>query len=162
MLGTIRKFSSSIYAKVFLVIVAIPFVFWGMGDVFSGGNKNTIFKIGKKKISTKEFVNYIEINLPSQQNLDSNAIDDFLANFIGEKLLVEEIENFEIKLSENSLSLIIKNLDIFKKEKQFSRVEYEKFLVTNSISAVNFETNVLLNEKKKTNAKSYWRWCCSF
>lgn len=149
MLGTIRKFSSSIYAKVFLVIVAIPFVFWGMGDVFSGGNKNTIFKIGKKKISTKEFVNYIEINLPSQQNLDSNAIDDFLANFIGEKLLVEEIENFEIKLSENSLSLIIKNLDIFKKEKQFSRVEYEKFLVTNSISAVNFETNVLLNEKKK-------------
>ena len=76
MLGTIRKFSNSIFAKIFLFIVAIPFVFWGMGDLFSVGNKNTIVKIGKDKISTKEFVNYIEINLPSQQNLDSNTIDE--------------------------------------------------------------------------------------
>ena len=50
MLGRIRKFSTSIYSKVFLGIVAIPFVFWGMGDLFSGGNINTIVKIGKEKI----------------------------------------------------------------------------------------------------------------
>ena len=51
MLGSIRKFSSSIFAKVFLFIVAIPFVFWGMGDVFRSGNQNTIVKIGNEKIS---------------------------------------------------------------------------------------------------------------
>ena len=42
MLGTLGKFSSSIFAKIFLFIIAIPFVFWGMGDLFSGGNQNTI------------------------------------------------------------------------------------------------------------------------
>ena len=59
MLGSIRKFSSSIYAKVFLFIVAIPFVFWGMGDLFFSGNKNTIAKIDNNKISTQEFINFV-------------------------------------------------------------------------------------------------------
>ena len=55
MLGTIRKFSSSVLAKIFLFIVALPFVFWGMGDLFRGGNQNVIVKIGNEKVSTKEF-----------------------------------------------------------------------------------------------------------
>ena len=54
MLGRIRKFSSSIFAKVFLFIVAIPFIFWGMGDLFRGGNQNTIVKIDEEKITVKE------------------------------------------------------------------------------------------------------------
>ena len=62
MLSKIRKFSSSIFAKIFLIIVAIPFIFWGMGDVFSTGNKNTIAKIGKDKISTQEFINFVQSN----------------------------------------------------------------------------------------------------
>ena len=61
MLSSIRKFSSSIFAKIFLVIIAIPFIFWGMGDVFRGGNVNTIVKINNENISTKEFVNFVEI-----------------------------------------------------------------------------------------------------
>mgnify|MGYP001200714396 CR=1 FL=1 len=59
MLGSFRKFSSSIFAKVFLFIVAIPFVFWGMGDVFRSGNQNTIVKIANEKIATKDFVEYL-------------------------------------------------------------------------------------------------------
>ena len=49
MLSSIRKFSGSIYAKIFLFIVILPFVFWGMGPVFTGGSKNVIVKIDKKK-----------------------------------------------------------------------------------------------------------------
>ena len=60
MLSAIRKFSSSIYAKIFLCIVILPFIFWGMGPIFQGGKLNTIAEIGKEKISTDEFVNYIE------------------------------------------------------------------------------------------------------
>ena len=60
MLSAIRKFSSSVYAKIFLFIVAIPFVFWGMGPLFTGGNLNVIAKIGKNKISTQEFANFLK------------------------------------------------------------------------------------------------------
>ena len=38
MLNNIRNFSKTWFAKILLVIIIIPFVFWGMGGVFSGGN----------------------------------------------------------------------------------------------------------------------------
>ena len=56
MLEKFRNFSKSIFAKIFLFIVAIPFVFWGMGDLFSGGNLNTIVKIGNDKVPTEKFI----------------------------------------------------------------------------------------------------------
>ena len=45
MLNNIRNFSKTITAKIFLFIVAVPFVFWGMGDVFTSGNTNSLAKI---------------------------------------------------------------------------------------------------------------------
>ena len=67
MLGQIRKFSSSFFAKIILIIIIIPFVFWGMGPLFQGGNLNTIAEIDKKKLSTQEFINYIENYTPIEQ-----------------------------------------------------------------------------------------------
>ena len=55
MLGSIRKFSTTIYAKILLAIVIIPFVFWGMGGVFTSGDKNIIVKIDDEKYSIQEF-----------------------------------------------------------------------------------------------------------
>ena len=58
MLGPLRKFSSSIYAKIFLFLVAIPFVFWGMGPVFQGGKLNTIVEIGNDSLATEDFIKF--------------------------------------------------------------------------------------------------------
>ena len=140
----LRKFSSSIYGKIFLLMVAIPFIFWGMGPVFQGGKQNTIAEIGNEKISTQDFVNYVRYNAPDPdfETLDKDLIEKLLSNFIGEKLITLEIENHEIKVSENSLSTIIKNEESFKKNNKFSRTEYEKFLVKNSFTTLAFETNV--------------------
>ena len=126
MLRTIRKFSSSIYAKIFLVMIAIPFIFWGMGPVFQGGKQNIIAEIGNEKISTQEFVDYVRYHAPNSdfETLDKNLIEKLLSNFIGEKIIDLEIENHDIKLSENSLSEIIKNEEVFKKNNKFSRTEY--------------------------------------
>ena len=58
MLGQIRKFSSSIYAKILMVIIIIPFIFWGMGSNFGGGSKNVIVIIDKEKYSAQAFINF--------------------------------------------------------------------------------------------------------
>ena len=55
MLGPIRKFSGTIYAKILLGIIIIPFVFWGMGSSIRGGSKNTVVVIDKEKYSIQEF-----------------------------------------------------------------------------------------------------------
>ena len=148
MLSTLRKFSSSVYSKIFLFIVAIPFVFWGMGPLFTGGNLNVVAQIGKNKVATQEFANYLQMRVSDDENLNLNKIEKYLSNFIGEKLIYEEIENYGIKLSDKSLSSIIKNDKMFKKNNKFSRIEYEKFLVKNSLNAITLEKNILNQEKK--------------
>ena len=60
-----------------------------------------------------------------------------------------EIENLNIVVPDKSLSKIIKNEKMFKKENKFSRVEYEKFLVKNSLSAVGFEKSMSNQIKKQ-------------
>ena len=149
MLGTIRKFSSSIYAKIFLFIVAIPFIFWGMGPVFQGGKQNVIVEIGKDKIQTQEFINYIRNYATQEESSDANFVEKMLSNFIGEKLIAQEIKDFDIKLSKKSLGKTIKNQEVFIKQNKFSRTEYEKFLVKNSLDAVSFESNMSKLEKKE-------------
>ena len=59
MLNKLRSFSRGKLATVLVGIIIIPFVFWGMGGVFSSGNTNTIVKINNTKISTKDFIEYI-------------------------------------------------------------------------------------------------------
>tara|TARA_Y100000590_G_scaffold243697_1_gene273948 strand:- start:1271 stop:2725 length:1455 start_codon:yes stop_codon:yes gene_type:complete len=150
MISYFRKFSSSIYSKIFLFIVAIPFVFWGMGPLFTGGNINTVAKIGKGKITTEEFIGYVKYNA-SQYNveeLNKTIIQNLLSQYIGDKLINYEIQDLGIKLTDKSLSEIIKNEKLFKKDNKFSRTEYEKFLVKNGIGAIVFE-NDLSNKKKK-------------
>ena len=142
MLGAIRKFSSSIYAKILLFVVAIPFVFWGMCQVFQGGKQNTIAQIGKEKISTQEFVNFVKYNHPSDEMLNKNSIQKLLSSFIGNKLISLEIESLDIKLSDKALSKIIRSEKIFKRENKFSRTEYEKFLIKNNLSEADFEANI--------------------
>ena len=149
MLGTIRKFSSSIYAKILLIVVAIPFVFWGMGPVFQGGKVNVIAEIGKDKISTQEFVDFLQYNNPSDEILDKNSIEKLLSTFIGTKLIAQEIKNLDIRVSDISLSKIIRNEKAFMKDDKFSRIEYEKFLVNNNLSAASFEANILEQIKKE-------------
>ncbi len=149
MLSSIRKFSSSIYAKIFLIIVAIPFIFWGTGDLFLSGNKNTIVKIDNNKFSTQEFINFIQNTNQVQDSLNKEVIQSLLYSFIGQKLIEKEIEHYDINLSDKSLTLIIKNNKNFIKDNNFSRTEYEKFLLNNNVNAARYETYISKEEKRK-------------
>ena len=147
MLGSIRKFSETIYAKILLGIIILPFIFWGMGNSIRGGNKNIVVVIDEEKYSIQEFSEFIKRT--ADKKVRADHIDSFLSSFIGEKLVEKEVENYGIKLSDTSLSKLIKHQKGFKKENKFSRVEYEKFLLKNNITALTFELMLSKEEKKK-------------
>ena len=71
MLGPLRKFSGSIYSKILLGIVIIPFVFWGMGSSFTSGSKNIVLTIEKEKYSTQDFLNFAQRFIPPNQKTNS-------------------------------------------------------------------------------------------
>ena len=54
MTTSIGKLSKSFFIKLLVGIIILPFVFWGMGDVFRGGNQNVIATVDSNKISTQE------------------------------------------------------------------------------------------------------------
>ena len=147
MLGSFRKFSGSIYAKILLGIIIIPFIFWGMGSSITGGSKNVVVVIDKEKYSIQHFSNFIKKT--ALKKVEANDVEGFLFAFISEKLIEKEIEHFGIKLSDNSLTRLIKNQERFKRENKFSRTEYEKFLIKNNVTAINFESILSKEEKKK-------------
>ena len=149
MLGQIRKFSSSIYAKILMGIIIIPFVFWGMGSNFMSGNKNVIVVIDKEKYSVQAFFEYIQKFASPNQKIEANQIDKFLSNFIGEKLMEKEVDHYGFMLSDKSLSNLIKLQEDFKRENKFSRVEYEKFLLKNNTTAAVYESELSKYEKRK-------------
>jgi len=149
MLGSLRKFSGSIYAKILLCIIIIPFVFWGMGGSIVGGSKNIVVKIDNEKYSTQNFVDFIQKFSDPNKKIKSNQVEEFLSVFISEKLIEHETEHFGIKLSDDSLGKLIKLQKSFKRKNKFSRVEYEKFLIKNNITASTFETNLSKHEKRK-------------
>ena len=153
MTTSIVKYSKSFFVKILVGIITLPFIFWGMGDVFRGGNQNVIATIDSKKISTQEFMNYLnklELNNEQIKNLPkTNLVEEILSQYIGKKVMSLEIEKLGIVLSDNSLRDIIKNDELFKKEKKFSRTEYEKFLLKSGLTAPIFEKNIVDQESRR-------------
>jgi len=153
MATSIGKLSKSFFIKLLVGIIILPFVFWGMGDVFRGGNQNVIATIESKKVSTQEFVNYLNrLNLNKEQikNLPkTDLIEKILSEYIGRKVMTLEIEQSGITVTENSLRNIIKNDKLFFKDNKFSRTEYEKFLLKSSITAPAFEENIVTQESRR-------------
>ena len=153
MTTSIGKLSKSFFLKLLVGIIILPFVFWGMGDVFRGGNQNVVATVDSNKISTQEFINYINrLNLNEEQvkNLSkTDLVEQILSDFIGKKVMSLEIEKLGVLISDNALRDIIKNDKSFFKDGKFSRTEYEKFLLKSGITAPQFETNIVEQEKRR-------------
>jgi peptidyl-prolyl cis-trans isomerase D len=150
---SIGKLSKSFFIKLLVGIIILPFVFWGMGDVFRGGNQNVVATIESEKISTQEFMNYLrQINLNEEQVKSlpkTNLVEQILSQYIGRKVMALEIEKIGVVVSDNALRNVIKNDKLFFKDNKFSRTEYEKFLIKSGITAPQFETNIVEQEKRR-------------
>ena len=154
MIGSFRNFAKTKFAGLLVFIMIIPFVFWGMGGMFSSGNTNNLAKINKTNISTSDFFVYLdEINIAGEtirNNLENNIIEELLQTLISTKLLDLEIESYKILLNEETLLKKIKNnKNFFDDAGKFQRIKYEKFLLENNISAPLFEQRLKKRESQK-------------
>ena len=154
MLNIIRNFSKTLFAKILVVIIIIPFIFWGMGGVFNKGNSNNIAKINNYSISTQDFIDYInqsKINPEIiKKDLENNVLEELLTMLVSEKLLEMEIKDLNLFISDKSLVKKIKGNKSFQDDNgKFSRTKYEKFLLSQNFTAARFEKEFKKNELKK-------------
>ena len=153
---SIRKYLSGnkIGGLILIIVIIIAFGFGGFGGGFLSNNQNNIAKIDKTNITTQEFIDYMNQSGISQKviqdNLDNNIIEELLTSLVSKTLLDLEVEDFDIKLSKNSLSKKIKfNKNFVNENGAFERMKYEKFLLENNISAPIFEKRLKERELQK-------------
>ena len=154
MISKFKSLTNSKISWVIVALIAIPFVFWGMGDVFTRGNTNNVAKINNNTISVTDFINHVnESGLNEnliRENLDKNIFEELLSELISQKLMKMEIENLSLNFSDKTLkNKIINNRNFLDDKNNFSRNKYEKFLLENNLSAAQFENRLKSNELQK-------------
>ncbi len=152
MIASIKKYSKSFILKVFVAIIALPFLLWGMGDVFRSGNQNVIVEINETKVSTKEFMDYLKAINISRDEIEKKGkeklINEILTNYVSEKIISIETKEKGIRLTDSSLKEILISDKEFSKDGKFLRTKYEKFLLSNGFTAPEYEKNILNLENK--------------
>ena len=155
MLSSLRKFSETILAKIFIALISLSFVFWGINDFFRSNYSNSIAEIDGEEISINQFMyEFNKIirnnNIQSEKIAIKNNIHIIaISNIISEKLLKIHAKKIGISIDETIIAIEIKNSDEFKDKEIFSRIKYEKFLLERNITSKILEDQINKNLKKK-------------
>ena len=139
---------------VLIVIIIIAFGFGGFGGGFSTNNQNNIAKINKTNVTTQDFIDYVNQSGISQEairdNLENNIIEELLSGLISTTLIDLEIKDFDLSINERTILKNIKENKNFHDENgTFQRIKYEKFLLSNNLSAAMFELQLKNRELQK-------------
>jgi len=154
----INPFKNFTYKKIagllLIIIIIIAFGFGGFGGGFSTGNQNNIAKINNTNITTQDFMNYInQANLSQQvikENIDKNIIEELLSSLVSMTLLDLEIKDLDLIISKEILvKSLKKNKNFHDENGKFKRTLYEKFLLTNNMSAAMYEIKLKNNALQK-------------
>ena len=123
------------------------------GDL-SINNQDIIVKIDKTNVTTQNFIDHVNqkgISLVSiKNNLDKNIVEEIISGLISSKLIDFEIKEHNLSIDDRKLVKIIKENKIFHDENGvFQRSKYKKFLLSNNITAVEFEEKLKKQELRK-------------
>ena len=155
MLSSLRKFSETIMAKIFIALIALSFVLWGINDFYRSDSNGTIAEIDSDEISFSEFANEFNKiirnnNIQSQKiAIEKNIHILAISNIISEKLLKLHAKNLGIMIDDTVIAIEIKNSNEFKDKEVFSRTKYEKFLLEKNINSKILEEQINKNLKQK-------------
>ena len=155
MLSSLRKFSETIVAKIFIALIALSFVFWGINDFYRSDYNSTIAEIDGDEISFNEFANEFNRiirnnNIQSQKiAIEKNIHILAISKIISEKLLKLHAKNLGIMIDDTVIAIEIKNSNEFKDKEVFSRTKYEKFLLEKNINSKILEEQINKNLKQK-------------
>lgn len=161
MLSSLRKFSETLTAKIFIALIALSFVFWGINDFYKSSYNNAIAEINGDEISfnefTKEYSKIIRNNNIQSQKLaiEKNIHIIAISNIISEKLLKIHAKNLGILIDDTVIAIEIKNNNEFKEKEIFSRTKYEKFLLERNINSKILEEQIDRNLKRKIITNSF-------
>jgi len=148
MLRFLRKGATSLYVKLFLVIIVIVFIFWGIGS-FTSERKNLVAKVNGIPITLKEFQEYYNFQISrlkqtfgelSSKDLAALKLkEQVLEELIKLKLLEDQAEKLKIKITPVEVTYAISQIPSFQENGKFNPTKYQYILRELGISPEFFE-----------------------
>ncbi|MGQ9499276.1 MAG: SurA N-terminal domain-containing protein [Dissulfurimicrobium sp.] len=160
MLDLIRRKASSWLLKFILGVIAIVFIFWGIGN-FHSQRTDTVANINGEKISIEAYRSaYADIiehykqmfkgkipeGLLEKLNVKQQAMDDL----IQQTLVRQAADKMGIRISNEELQKIIAGIPAFQHEGAFNKTLYERVLRGQRMTPASFENKLrdeLLTER---------------
>ncbi|MFN3406754.1 MAG: SurA N-terminal domain-containing protein [Caldimicrobium sp.] len=144
----LRKGATSLFAKIFLAIIVIVFIFWGIGS-FTSYDRDLLAKVNGEKITLREFQEFYHYKLLQiKQTLGElsdeeikklNLKEQVLQELIQRKLLVALAKEWGIYVSKEELKMALSGLPYFQENGVFSQAKYNLFLREIGLSPATFE-----------------------
>jgi len=148
MLRFLRKGVTSLYVKIFLAVIVIVFVFWGIGS-FTSERKNLIAKVNGIPITLKEFREYYNFQVSRlKQTFGEISTEDLaklrlkeqiLEELIRLKLLEAEAKKLKIEITPVEINYAISQISSFQENGKFNLKKYQYILRELGISPTFFE-----------------------
>ncbi|MCS7150743.1 MAG: SurA N-terminal domain-containing protein [Caldimicrobium sp.] len=148
MFDFLRKGATSIFAKFFLAVIVIVFIFWGIGT-FTTSDSETIAEVNGEKISLRDFQEFYNFkHLQLRQTLGDISEEDLKKMKFKESVLDELIQmkiyhqlskDLKIKITPEELQFAISQIPFFREGGAFDQRRYHTFLREVGLTSKAFE-----------------------
>ncbi len=152
MLDILRKNAQSVVVQAIVVIIAVVFIFWGVGTNLKG-NPNALAVVNGKEIAYRDFQQSYEraVERYKQQfggQLPQGFVESIglkeqvLDQLIQSELLRQGAESVGIDISKEAVQRKIQEMEVFAKNGRFDLASYKTVLEQNRLSPTSFEGGV--------------------
>lgn len=140
-------------SQIILIIITVPFAFWGVDSYFHGGGPGDLAVVGDSKISRQEFSQAVrdqQERLRSQLGAQFNAAmletsearQAILESLITRRLLLLHASKNGLMASDALLRDTINAIPVLQKDGKFSRQRYEQALASQGLTQAGFEAKL--------------------
>jgi peptidyl-prolyl cis-trans isomerase D len=134
----LRKGATSIFAKIFLAVIVIVFVFWGIGT-FNGDMSQVVAEISGEKINAKEFREYYNYQLYQLKLAFGEGSHEIAKDFIRKRLLRKYAESLGLSVSEKEVEMYLAQIPAFQDRGVFNPAKYQTLLREVGVTPKFFE-----------------------
>ncbi len=168
MLKTLRNKAQSTVIQALVVIIALVFVFWGVGSGF-GNKRNLVATVNKEEISLQDYQKAYDNTVESYRQQFGGTIPEGLLEGLGIKqqvlsqliqasLLSQGGREMGVMVSTFATQEKIKKMEAFQQDGSFNLERYEQILSQNRLTPTSFEGNIksdLLTDTVVKNIKRF-------
>ena len=152
MLNILRKNAQSVVVQAIVVIIAIVFIFWGVGTNLKD-NPNALAVVNGKEIPYRDFQQSYERAIESYKQqfagqmppgfLESIGLkEQVLDQLIQSELLRQGAESIGMRISKEAVQRKIKEMAVFNNNGRFDLANYKTVLERNKLSPTSFEAGI--------------------